>query len=651
MMPSSPEDFKSAIIKAHKAGDTVGAEKLASVYKQRFGSPKQAPERASLAGEAGRAVARGGADVIAGLGGGILDIANLAAKPLGDGLGYIAEKAGFPETAAGLRSSPDSYTTETRHAIDLLTKGITEERNDQERIIGNAGRFIAGAVGAGGVLGKVSPALAAPKNTKELASAATGGLGYAAAQEYAPDSPLTQIAATVAAGAVPGAIKAVPGAIAKSLGVDPQKVAIIEASGLAPNVAAVGGNAAKRADRVMASLPGGSGIIERSAQKTLDNISSRVKSAVNNVGTAGTMEQAGDALQKGTKQALESFKAAAAKKYAALNEAIPPDGRFPVGNTLGYAARQGEGLTPELAKAFENAKLKPIFQALAKDAVDGQLPFQTIQTLRSRIGELLTDSSLVSDLPRAELKRMYASVSADLEEAAKAAGADAYKKFSEANTFYANNIKRVDRWFERVNAAKKTGEEAFRVIESGLKGGGSKLRNMLDGVPPEQAGTVRATVLERLGKDSSGNGDFSATRFLANYKKLAPEARTELFRGKETYATDIDKLTRATDILGSVRSFENFSRSGEQLAQIGAGALLATNPLTAAKAYLLTRTTASLMQSPRFVRWLAKASDKTNDSAMSSHIGTLNTLAQAEPKIANDIQQLLQDYPINHGRK
>ena len=50
----------------------------------------------------------------------------------------------------------------------------------------------------------------------------------------------------------------------------------------------------------------------------------------------------------------------------------------------------------------------------------------------------------MSDLPEAELKRLYASLSQDMRAAATVAGDDALKAFNRANKFYSAGMKRIN---------------------------------------------------------------------------------------------------------------------------------------------------------------------------------------------------------------
>lgn len=444
--------------------------------------------------------------------------------------------------------------------------------------------------------------------------------------------------------------------LAKMFGVDAEKVKAIEEGGLSPNIPAVGGNVPKRVQNTLAIVPGSSGVIERASKNTLDKINKQIRGAIDTVGTPTTFEGAGSALQSGVDKAVERFRTVASKKYDAFDAVIPKQNRFPIQKLTETLSKQGEGLTPALREAFENPKIKPIIAAIAKDAPDGALPFETVKSLRTRIGEMLTDKSLVTDLPRVELKRMYGALSEDLKNAAILTSPDALKKFNDANDFYATNIKRIDRYFERVNQDKKTAEQAFKALQTNSKEGGTILRNTLQGLPSESASTVRATLLENLGKADS-SADFSSTRFLNGYKKLAPEAKKELFKTQPELQMNLDKLSKAVDVLGSVKQFENFSRTAETNVTAGLGATAgsamlqrllagdmagaATVAATGALSYKTVQLSARALQSPRFTRWLAQAATKKTDAELANHLTKLKDIAKKEPNITNDIKAAL----------
>lgn len=630
----------------------------APLVNDQVSSAKKGSSAGGYVNEIGRGLSRGAADLVSGAAGAPLDIANILAQPVGQGLGYVAEKAGFPQTAAQFRYQPEtSYTDKIRGKINDLTSGYTEERSPAERIVGTAGRFVSGAASGGGLAGKINPKLAFPKTTTELAGSVTGGVGFGVGNEYAPDNPATQIGLALAAGSVPGLAKSVPGAAARLAGVDPQKVKTVTEAGLQPNLAVAGGNVPKRLQNVLNVVPGGSGVIEKSTKATLDAMEGQINNAIRAAGKPGSAEVAGVALQRGVTKAVEQFKQTSKRLYDEFGASVDPGQNFPIQNTLSYVENQGSGLTPAIKQAFENPKLKPIVSAIQKDASDGQLPFQTIQRIRSQIGGLLDDGSLITDIPRGELKQIYGALSKDLEFAARASGPEAFKKYQRASSYYRQGSAHIEKWFDKVSEARTTAEKAFKILENSDNVGGSVLRNVLRGLPAEEAGVVRSSILQRLGQDAARNGDFSPTRFLSNYKKLAPEAKSELLRGNAEYQRNLNKLSDAAELFGKVRQFENFSRSGEQAITGGlyggAGTVFLSNLLsgnlggaaataaTGAAAYSASKSLAKLMQSPRFVAWLARAAEKNTDVALANHIRGLTAVVQNDPQIANDVKAVL----------
>lgn len=641
-MTGLPQGF---VLDQPAAGGSGGALPQGFVLDEPQKPTVSAQKKTGPGSEALRQGGRTVRSVVAGVGGGLLDTLNMAAKPVAMGIAYaLGDKQG-----AKLLAAQPSYTDKIRSGFDALTNNYAAPRGGFERKIDNAAEFAASGLGLGGVLGRIAPALAAPKTGQELTSLAAASGAYGASSES--DNPYVQAGATLAAGMLPLAPSAGASLLRGAAGISPEKIATIEAAGLAPNMAAAGGNTAKRFANVLGVVPGGSGVMQASNKNTLAAIDSKIKSSIEKVGVPDSIQGAGDALQRGSEKAVQKFK----KTYKAMDEdfasVMPQQDKFPVLNTFRQIAKMGENLSPALQKAFENPQLKKVFGALAEDAADGTLSFENMRGLKTKIGDMLDTPSFTTDQPTRELKLLYGALKQDIESAAKNASPEAFQKFQKANTFYAENIKRIERYTERVHAAKKTGEEAYALFAAGAKNGGTRMRNLLHDVPASESGTVRATFLDRLGTNAAG--DFDPIRFLGGYQKLAPEAKTVLFRGAESHARDLDKLAKAANLFREVQGFENYSRSGELAVTAGAGTSLLTSLLSgnitaaligakaAVGAYIGSQQLAKLMQSPKATRWLAQLPKQATDKALQNHLTKLQVLQREEPEIANDLQGII----------
>ena len=287
---------------------------------------------------------------------------------------------------------------------------------------------------------------------------------------------------------------------------------------------------------------------------------------------------------------------------------------------------------PATTAALVNPKVASIRQALQSDL--GQngtaLPYSTLSDLRSRVGEMLTGSDLTTDIPRAQVKRLYGGLSQDLQGAAQAAGPDAVAAFNRANTYYRAGMNRMD---VLSNVLDRNGgpEAIYNAALSGTKSGATQLRSITRSLDPDQQGVLAATVFKRMGQATAGAqnaaGDvFSPETFLTNWNRMSPEAKSALFdRFPDLQDQASNLATVGENLKAGSKVFRNASGTGAAEQQthtirdvlIGSllsgegghmlmgphGLALAAAPLAAAGgANLLARG----MTSPTMVDWAAR---------------------------------------------
>lgn len=155
-----------------------------------------------------RPIARAARTGLAGLAGGIGDIAGMGVEPIRQGMRAGLEAAGVDFMGQNTPYVPPSQGV--LNVFDTLTGGIAKPRNEAERIVDAAGGMIAGA-GALKLAQKGSELLVkggsevlkklAPQTATELASIAGAGAGGEIASQIAPDNPVAPIIGAVVGGA------------------------------------------------------------------------------------------------------------------------------------------------------------------------------------------------------------------------------------------------------------------------------------------------------------------------------------------------------------------------------------------------------------------------------------------------------------------
>jgi hypothetical protein len=236
--------------------------------------------------------------------------------------------------------------------------------------------------------------------------------------------------------------------------------------------------------------------------------------------------------------------------------------------------------------ALVNPKVSGIRDALMADLGDTDggpmtLPYQAISGIRSKVGEMLTGSELTTDIPRAQLKQLYGSLSDDMRGAAEGAGPDALQAFNRASTYYRAGMNRMDTLadvLERNGGA----EQVFNGAMAGTKDGATRLRAVMQSLEPEQQQVVASTVFKRMGQAAPGQqnaaGDvFSPETFLSNFNRMSPEAKSALF----------DRVPELRDSADNLATVAENLREGSKVFRNASGTAAAENQTHTLRAALL----------------------------------------------------------------
>ncbi len=252
-----------------------------------------------------------------------------------------------------------------------------------------------------------------------------------------------------------------------------------------------------------------------------------------------------------------------------------------------------------------------------------------MRDIRTNIGRDLADFSLSNDRPTKQLKQVYAALSQDLDEAAKAQGPKATQAMSRANNYYKMSAARLDQ-LERVVDKNGGPERVYNAVMAGTKDGGTTLRAVMQSLDREGQRAITGAVLKRMGLAPAGQqgaegAEFSAQAFLTNWNKISPEARHALFdRHGASFSKDMDRIARvAENIKTGAQVYANPPGTANKVAAYTYGAALVgslfsggTTGLLAAGAGL--NLLARGLTKPWVVRWLADSTKVPVGSAAAS---------------------------------
>ncbi|MBF5006850.1 hypothetical protein [Diaphorobacter caeni] len=278
--------------------------------------------------------------------------------------------------------------------------------------------------------------------------------------------------------------------------------------------------------------------------------------------------------------------------------------------------------------------------------VDGKLPYESLKKLRTLVGAEISEGGLTADVPRSKWRALYAALSDDLGDAAKAAGPQAEQAWGRANQYTRASIQRLEQLESVVN--RDAPEKIFRAATSGMSDGGTQITRIMKSMPVENRREVAAAVLQRLGRarNSAQNEmgeNFSSETFLTNLAAMSGPARMALFAnsGMPGLRGKIEQMGRMASLRREgAQVLANPSGTARQASAIGYWSGLAT-ALATGNVPVLTglgaagvgaRIGAAVVNSPKTVNFFARSSELSK-GAPAAAINTLSQSSNTEPVI------------------
>ena len=569
----------------------------------------------------------------------------LDATPEGSAIGGVAAEAGkgvlrgasdvgfaLGEMAANMFLGPYTRAAAGKFTAPLFAKLrepiSAKPAGDVERFAGTAGEIVGGSA-AGGGLGRVRAAL----------GTGAAALGGAAGEQVAGETGELVGAFLPATAGAAGrlAMKSVSEKAASNVGPFRDIGAKISL-GQATDSAFLHG-----LENLASKFPGGSGVMKKfiDAQQRAIGVSTQ---------TGTTAETAGRAIEKGI-TGKGGFLARTKATWNQLDDAvaakIPKGAAFQPANTtqaLDDLTRPVVG-AEKTTGALVNPKIAEMQANLADDlnANNGQIPFEALRALRSKVGSMM-DESLVTGIPGGELKKVYAALSKDLEAAAKQAGAG--REFARQNNFYRARMSRIEDVLERVIGKGRQPEDIFKAIDPIDVNQVNKLRLTMRSLQPAEREVVTSAVVNRLGRATPGKqtelGDvFSSETFLTNWNRLSQGARQQLFPDTQI-RTNMNRIAAAASDIrtgrgiyanpsGTAGSFAAYAVYMGPIAAVGWGLGRVPGAVAASAASAATANIgAKLLTNQKIVNWLAKPVTPSRPGDVAMHLGRLIAIYKNE---------------------
>jgi hypothetical protein len=375
-----------------------------------------------------------------------------------------------------------------------------------------------------------------------------------------------------------------------------------------PRGVASGTSTVRQAGKIVQAVPGGGQPMRRAAEtatKQLGEAATRVEEALG----AGSPVRAGQAVESGVTAFAGKGGVLAERASARFNRVdalVNPTMTHALAETAKAAATIG-ARRKEAAIGAPSKAASLIEQAVTRK---GGLTYQGLKTLRTYVGELLDNPSLLpADISGAELKQIYAALTKDLKGAVKAAGGDkALAAWETANKAFQKTMA-IRENLARV--LKAPSEEAIFGRIEGMAGSTARadiktLAQVRAAVGKEGWDEVGSALISRIGRDPEGN--FSPERFLTGWGKISTEGKRILFEttGNKQHAKALDDIATVSSRFKQLRQFANPSGTGQTIigAGLGAGGVSAmfgsiTAPLTAAGTILGARILSNVLAKPQ----------------------------------------------------
>ena len=381
--------------------------------------------------------------------------------------------------------------------------------------------------------------------------------------------------------------------------------------------------------------------LSQAAEKTIATVQAARNRLVERVGSASDSTGAGQAAQEGARKWMASSKSRGEQLYEAIP--VSPDANASIANTRLALSDINAGLSsnPQLSKAIEDPRMLRYLEALKSTG----LSWADLKKFRTFVGEKQGGARLQSDMSHGDLSRLYAALSEDMRATAAQHGEKSLRAFNRANQYWRGREDRIEGVLKNVLGTdlNKGPQSAFEAIEriSNHRGGEPiKLARLMRSMPEDEAGTIRATFLSRLGEASNGRQNvdrnvFSPSDLASHWNKLNDRAKSILFQGQ--HAKDLDDIMRVADGMKASSEFVNTSKSGISANALGSAAIAYADPFTGAMWAALQYGGGHLLGRPDFARWMAAGLKKPNPAAQLAHLNRLTGIAERSPALSADI--------------
>ena len=400
--------------------------------------------------------------------------------------------------------------------------------------------------------------------------------------------------------------------------------------------------------------------IRKGSSELLNTLSKKYSSS----NQVSSPEDIGILIKAGAKTTNEKFNKQSEKLYDDAFE-LAPNARGRVNNLMELKQTfnqelQGveESLSPSMNAAFSKAN------AIINDSIKGGgIDLKKLRRVRTALRKQLGDLTRTGrSEEETSLLRVYDALSKDITESVQGTPAESLMK--KADTFYARVTKKDGLRDVLSDIMSKDDIKVYNMWTSGTKVGVRDFKKILNIMPVDDRGEVKAKFIRNLGYAKPAGvtdsvNDFSTQTFLTNWDNLSTKSKVAMFGSKSNPIwNDLDDIVKSFKDIQFSESFTNYSKTGDSilgvtaisaaitpLIGVGTGAMsLGTGGATFASIYVAPKVAARLMTNPDFIKWLAKSAPRIGESrkAFSYQVGRLIEASTSDAQFRDDVADYVQ---------
>jgi len=502
-----------------------------------------------------------------------------------------------------------------------------------------------------------------------LKTAIGGGAALGGASALGETEDLTNIPQTledvakgvVGGGVVGGAVqktipalqKAVPAisnlakkGLQKVTGINPEAVKTFQELGIEPTLADVSKSAGLQ--NFIKDVPLAGKPITEALQKQINDISSQIQGVVKSDG--GTYTQAGKEILKGAENIIEKSKLRDKQLYGKVDEFIPAETPVSMDNTFKALQDRKVQITSSVSGGKVAGYNKFITDIQNNIAQGKQVPYDSLTALRSEVGTALQGK--LEPQERSALNKIYSGLTQDIKTNIQRSDLDKIGKESALQAWEkANTSHRLRTRFIQENIQplldKGTPEEVYKYATQQSKIGGTRIGQIMRSLNDPQKDFIRSTLVKELGLAQKGSQGaeaniFDPQKFMAEYSVLKKNGTEKAIFTPEQ-VTAFNRLNKVVEL---TRNTEQAGKKNQLMQAIGLTSLgVSTGGAGLIPAIGGGRITANLMVNPKFINWLAIASQST-PKELPKQLNRLSTIAAANPEIREDVLNFVANFGV-----